>query len=425
MQTIQNYRAEYFIRLTNSSTKLNLVMDYHIMMAVLRKVDSTMKLSWPFSFYFLYFAALSSFMPFLVLFYQELKFNGTQIGLLTGIPPLITLVAAPFWTNVADATRRHRLIMSLGIGVAVAEALILQSLTVFVVIFLLIVLFNFFFSPVASLADSATMAMLGENRAMYGRVRLGGTIGWGLMAPIAGLMVDNYGLKIAFLTFSALMFLNLFVAQKLAHDSTDHEHANDGGFRFFITNRRWILFLCSALLGGLGSLSAASYLFPYMAEMGASKSLMGIAIFISTVTEVPIFYFGNRLVKRFTAQGLFVVALIILGLRSLLLAWVDTPFAVLVVQAIGGTIFPAMWVAGVAYADEQAPLGLKSTAQGLFGAMTFGFGSAVGGFVGGLLLETIGGHGLFLVFGLIILGGLGLIEAIKRILPLENISQTA
>src|SRR5215216_670479 len=186
-------------------------------------MNSPMKQIWPFSFYFLYFAALSSLMSFLVLFYQELKLSGTQIGLLTGIPPLITLVAAPFWTNVADASRRHRLIMSLGIGVAVVAALILQSLTAFVLVFLVIILFNFFFSPVASLADSATMAMLGENRAMYGRIRLGGTIGWGLMAPIAGLLVDNYGMRLAFWSFSALMFVNLFVAQKVVHDSTEHE----------------------------------------------------------------------------------------------------------------------------------------------------------------------------------------------------------
>ncbi len=55
-----------------------------------------MKKIWPFSFYFLYFAAFSALMPFFVLFYQRLGFNGAQIGLLTGIPPLITLVAAPF-----------------------------------------------------------------------------------------------------------------------------------------------------------------------------------------------------------------------------------------------------------------------------------------------------------------------------------------
>lgn len=382
-----------------------------------------MKKIWPFSFYFLYFAALASFMPFIVLFYQELEFSGTQIGLLTGIPPLITLVAAPFWTGVADATRRHRLIMSLGLGIVVVVVLILQSLSGFVLIFLAIIAFNIFLSPVASLADSATMSMLGKDRAMYGRIRLGGTIGWGVLAPIAGALVENYGLRIAFWSFSVLMFINLFVAQKVVHDSTVHASSDNGGIRFFLTSRRWILFLASAFLGGVGAFSVASYLFPYMAEMGASESTMGIALLIATITEVPIFFFGNYLVKRFTAQRLFVLALVLLGIRSLLYALVSTPSAVLILQVFAGMIYPAMWLAGVSYADEHAPEGLKSTAQGLFGAVSFGFGSAVGGFVGGLLLESIGGRGMFLAFGIIILGGLGIIEIVKRILPTEKVPE--
>lgn len=384
-----------------------------------------MKRIWPFSFYFLQYAAFSAFLPFIVLFYQQLNFTGTQIGLLTGIPPLLTLVAAPFWTSVADATHRHRLIMSLGIGVALVSILVMQSVTTFVLIFIIILVYNFFFAPVGSLADSATIAMLGEDRGMYGRIRLGGTIGWGVIAPIAGVMVDNYGLKVAFWGFSLFMFINLFVAQKVVHDSTEHVKSDNHGIRYFLMNRRWLLFLFSAFLGGLGALSVASYLFPYMAEMGSSESLMGIASMIATVTELPIFFFGNRLVKRFGARGLFVLALVLLGIRSLLFAWASTPFAVLVLQAFGGTLFPAMWLAGVAYADEHAPAGLKSTAQGLFGAVSFGCGSAVGGFVGGLLLERVGGRGLFLVFGVAILVGLGIVEVVRRILPSEEVPQTA
>ena len=383
-----------------------------------------MKKIWPFSFYFLYFAALSSFMPFIVLFYQELRFNGTQIGLLTGIPPLITLVAAPFWTGLADATHRHRLIMSVGIAVAVSMVLLLQSLIAFVWIFVAIVLFNIFLSPVPSLADSATIAMLGENRGMYGRLRLGGTIGWGVVAPIAGALVENYGLKLAFWGFSALMFLNFIVAQNVVHESSSSGPSHNGGVRYFLTNRRWILFLLTAFLGGLGSFSAAAYLYPYMAEMGASESIMGLALTLATLTELPIFFFGNHLVKRLTAHRLLILALVFLGIRSLFYALVGSPSAVLVVQVFGGTIFPALWLAGVTYADEHAPAGLKSTAQGLFGAMTFGFGSAVAGFVGGPLLENVGGRGMFLVFGLIILGGLVLIEVVRRILPVEEIPQT-
>lgn len=380
-----------------------------------------MKKIWPFSFYFLYYAALSFFMPFIVLFYQELVFTGPQIALLTGIPPLITLFSAPFWTSVADSTHRHRLVMSVGIGVSIVSVFLLQYMDSFAVIFLTVLIFNFFFSPVASLSDSATLSMLGADRAMYGRVRLGGTIGWGLFALIAGAVISDQGLKAAFWGFSLLMFVNLFVGRKLVFADTRGQAAlSSGGIRFFVRSRRWLLFLFSAFLGGLGAVSVAAFLAPYMAEMGASESLIGLAITIATLTELPIFFFGNRLLGRFRAQGLFLVSLIMMGIRSFAYAYVSTTMGVLIVQVFGGMIFPAMWLAGVAYADEHAPLGLKSTAQGLFGAMSFGFGSAVGGFLGGLLLGSIGGRGMYLVFGCIILGGLAVIEVLRRILPSEE-----
>lgn len=80
-------------------------------------------------------------------------------------------------------------------------------------------------------------------------------------------------------------------------------------------------------------------------------------------------------------------------------------------------MFPAMWLAGVSYADENAPAGLKSSAQGLFGAMTFGVGAAVSGFIAGPLLESIGGRGMFLVFGIVILVGVAVAEGIRRLFP--------
>jgi len=379
-----------------------------------------MKKIWPFSFYFLYFTALSALMPFFVLFYQRLGFSGAQIGLLTGIPPLITLVAAPFWTGVADAKRWHKLVMGMGIMVAVLSVFLLPSFTTFFAIFFLIIVFNVFASPVPALADSATMNMLGEERAKYGRIRLGGTIGWGLFAPIAGAIVQNYGLKLAFWSYSAIMLVNFFVSQRFVHRSHEESTSKPGGLRVLLKKRRWINFLFIAFLGGLGTFAANAYLFPYMAELGAKETIMGFALTISTLTEMPIFFFGDRLVKRFTAYGLLTLALVMVAVRSLLLAAVSTPLMVLVLQAFGGMIFPAMWLAGVSYADENAPAGLKSSAQGLFGAMSFGFGSAVGGFMGGLLLESVGGRGMFLIFGVIVLVGLVIAEAIRRFFPDKN-----
>ena len=374
-----------------------------------------MKKIWPFTFYFLYFAAFASLLPYFVLFYQGLGFNGTQIGLLTGVPPLITLFGAPFLSGVADSTRRHRLIMGLGIAVAIGVMLIMPTLSAFVIIFILIITFNIFMSPVSSLADSATLSMLGEERAMYGRIRMGGTIGWGLVAPIAGTVVENYGLRLAFLVFCGIMFVNFFVSQKFSFGNVEGHETSNRGIRTLLANRHWIFFLFLAFLGGLGIFSVASYLFPYMAVLGASESQMGIALMIATLTELPVFFFGHRLVRWFGAYRLFIIALVLIGVRSLLYATVNSAFQVFFVQAFSGMIFPVMWLAGVSYADENAPAALKSTAQGVFSAMTFGFGSALGGFFGGLMLESIGGRGMFLVIGIIILVGLVLIEASKRL----------
>jgi MFS family permease len=261
------------------------------------------------------------------------------------------------------------------------------------------------------------MNMLGKERALYGRIRLGGTIGWGVFAPIAGALVDHYGLKIGFWSFSVLMLINLFVSQKFVHGSHEPGQTNQGGIRLLLTSRRWTQFLFLAFLGGIGSFSAASYLFPYMAELGASESMMGIASAAATLTEIPVFFFGNRLVKRFGSYRLLMLALVMFGIRAVLYSLISTPSMVLILQLFGGTIFPILWVAGVSYADENAPGNLKSSAQGLFTAMMFGFGAAVTGFAGGLLLESIGGRGMFLVLGIVIFAGILIAEGFRRFFP--------
>jgi PPP family 3-phenylpropionic acid transporter len=272
---------------------------------------------------------------------------------------------------------------------------------------------------VASLGDAATMAMLGEERGLYGRVRLGGTLGWGIFALLAGKLLEARGVVFLMYVFSAILLVNLFVSLKLSFGHHDEHATQSGGVKTLLQNRRLVIFLASAFLGGLGAFSVAVYLAPYLTDLNASGDQIGFALAVATIPELAVFFFGNALVKRFTARGLFVIALALMGVRSILFGMVDNLTLAIAIQILGGAIFPAMWLAGVAYADEHAPSNLKSTAQGLFGAMSFGFGSAFGGFAGGLLLDRMGTRGMFLVFGIIIIAGLALTEGLRRILPDE------
>lgn len=367
-----------------------------------------MRLVWPFSVNFLLFASGACIFPFFVLYYQSIGFTGTQIGLIVGITPLISLVSGPLWTNLADATRGHRLFLSGLILAAAANLFVFPVFRAFIPVFIVAVLYNAFSAPIFSFVDSASMVMLEGERGMYGRIRLGGTIGFGVAALLIGVVVENFGLRWAFWSGASLLLLVFVVAQPLRHQRVRAADAPTGRFTDLLTNRRWLPFLLIAFAGGLATVVSNSYLFPYMQELGLSEGTMGLALTLGTIAEVPVFFFGNRLVKRFKPFGLLVLALILSGARLALFFVSAAPSFVLFLQFLSGLTFPSMWLAGVAYADELAPPGLSATAQGVFGAFIFGVGSAVGGFTAGPLLTNLGGRGMFLIFGLVVLAIVGL-----------------
>jgi PPP family 3-phenylpropionic acid transporter len=380
-----------------------------------------MKKIWPFSFYFLYFAAIASFGPYMVLYYQSLKFSGTQIGLLTGITPLITIVSVPLWTSFADRTHKHRLVMSITMLVGIAGLVLYPYLKTFVLVFSLAITFSFFFAPVSAIADSASLFMLGGQKDLIGRLRLGGTIGFGIIAPIAGLLVQREGLRMAFWGAACFFSLGFLVSQQLIHGSeVKVESSNQGRIGEILKNPHWVLFLVSAFTCGFAFAASNTYLFPFMKELGANESTMGLALTIGTVAEIPILLFVNRFVKRIESFNLLFFSMVMTGVRLLLFSVANGPGLVLFAQLLNGFAYPVTWVAGVSFADENAPEGLRSTAQGLFSGTSMGFGSAVGGFTGGMIIANIGGRGLNLVFGGIVFAVLIIVWLLWKVMSSRN-----
>ena len=358
-----------------------------------------MKKIWPFSFYLLYFGAGACVFPYFVLYYQSLGFSGAQIGILSAISPLITLAGAPFWTGIADTTHRHKLIMSLTILACMGLIASYPFVGSFAAVLVLGSLFSFMIAPVNSLADTATMTMLGDQQNMYGRVRVGGTIGWGAIAPLAGLVIEKYGLNWGFWSYAVLMFIGFWVSQRFVFSHARQTVSLRHGLRELFSNRRLVLFLATTFVCGMALMSINAYLGAYMAELGIKKSAIGFALGLATVSELPMLFFADRLLVWLKPHGLLVLSMIATILRLFLYASFTTETGILAFQIINGFTFAALWVAGVSYVNKIAPPGLSATAQGVFGATVFGFGAAGGGFLGGILLESLGGARMFAVFG--------------------------
>lgn len=376
-----------------------------------------MKKIYPFSFYLLYFGANACLLPYWVLYYQSLGFNGAQIGLLSALPPLVTLVGAPFWTGIADTTHRHRFVMGATLLISVGLVVIFPFLRIFVPVLVVMLLFVFMVSPANSFADSATMTMLGDQKNMYGRVRLGGTIGWGIVAPIAGIAIEKYGLNLAFWFFAALMFLGFLVSQKFVFQQVEQKLSIQHGMRELFSNQRLVLFLATTFVCGMALMSINAFLSAYMAEYGIGESMLGYALGIATFSELPMLFYADRLLVKLKPHGMLILSMIATIVRLFLYATFVTPAGILAFQLINGLTFASLWVAGVSYVNEIAPPGLSATAQGIFGAIVFGFGSAAGGFLGAIFLERLGGARMYAIFGAMMLVAMIIYLLLERRLP--------
>ena len=379
------------------------------------------KFLWPFSFLFLLFAGGATYGPFRVLYYQSISLTGAQIGLLVGIAPLVTMVSLPVMTGLADRTNRHRLIMSLALLVAILGLILFPYMKTFTALFALAILFSVFFLPVMSLSNNAAMFMLGDRKDMFGRIRLGGTLGFSIAAAVAGALVESYGLRIAFWAAAGIYMVAFFVNQKLVHsESMDRKSPERGRVRDLLKNPHYLLFLLISFCGGISFTTINTYLFPYFKVLGAGESVMGLALTIGTIAEIPVLFFANHFIQRFNTYTLLITSLAITSLRFLLLAVAPSPAFVLGVQLLNGFNHPLLTVTGVTYADEQAPEGFRATAQGLFNVALGGIGAAVGGFLGGLLFEGMGPRGMYWIFWFFVSVILVFVSIVRRTLPPEK-----
>ncbi|MFN8495459.1 MAG: major facilitator superfamily domain-containing protein 6 [Caldilineaceae bacterium] len=360
----------------------------------------------PKLFYFCNFAAIAAVLPFLALYYKQLGLTGREIGLLASISPLITLLAAPLWGGLADATQQHRRLLLLAISGFLVSVLALSFANTLLWLLPIVVIYSFFSAPIIPLVDNSVLEALGEHKQEYGKQRLWGSIGWGAGAAVMGLIIERYGLAWGFYGCILIMSINLFAATRLTISRAKLGNNFWGNICYFVTSWPWLVFLITIFINGLGMSFTNNFLFLYMSSMHASKTLMGITLTATTASEVPVFFFSQYLMRRLGARGLLIAALFAQVVRMFAYALMPAAWFVLVINLLHGLTFSAMWVAAVNYANESAPDGLGATAQGLLAGISMGLAGMMGALIGGFLYDSVGPAAMFGCAGVAVLLGL-------------------
>jgi PPP family 3-phenylpropionic acid transporter len=347
------------------------------------------------SIFLLVYGAASVLLPFLALYYSQRGLSGAQIGLLAGIPPVMTMIGASVWGGLADATRRYKLVFLLVISGAIGSVILIPWTPDFVSLSLVIALHAFCFMSLIPLLDNSALEILGQRSEQYGQIRLWGSLGWGVGAPLIGPLVEQGGLVWSFYGHAILMVAGLLIAIPLPVATKSSGSSFGLGLKHLSQDQRWYLFLLVIFIAGFGDALIRNYWFLYLKDLNTSSLLMGLSLTIGMVSELVILFFSGRLLKRLGTQNLLILSVVAQAARLLAWSFISEPYMALSLQVFNGLTFGILWLAGVAYAKEIAPAGLGATAQSVLSGVYFGFASMVGALAGGFLYEQIGVWGMY------------------------------
>ena len=244
---------------------------------------------------------------------------------------------------------------------------------IFTILLVLVVVGEFLEAPSTTLADASLLEHLGEERRYYGKQRLWGSLGFGLSSFFVGVLLersrhvvcgDQYtDYMICFCVFALLMLTTLFISTtfKFKYKETDTTHAS---VLSALCNIHYGSCLVAACFMGVDHGMSHSFLNWFLEDLGATKTLMGVAVICRSTFDLLTFFVAGSLIKAFGQIKIMICALISYGIAFTLYSLLTNPWWVLPIEMLVGCTYAASWSACTSYMAGAAPSESVTTIQG-------------------------------------------------------------
>ncbi|MCL2819715.1 MAG: MFS transporter [Oscillospiraceae bacterium] len=360
-----------------------------------------------FSLNVMLYVCVAVFLPYLTAHYANLGIDSGRIGVLVSIGSIATIFILPIWSRISDRTGNRRAVLKIvTLGCCLSILLFIFSNS-FWALFFTVSLFMSFQVCLIPLSDAITIAYLAQTGTNFSRVRLGGTIGFGLMILISG-QVYAYSSNLTFILGSLCLFVLFFFVCKIPQVETEKKEKSKFELKRVFRNKKIIFILFIAFAVQIAQGFYFAFLGVYVQELGFSTREIGIAHFMSILVEIPVFLFIDRVLKRFSVVAVTIFCGFMVTLRMLLLfAAADMTF-VYISMLGNGISFIGMYYSCATFINKEMDDDLKSTGQSMLALCQMGLGNITGNLLGGYLSMTIGTRHTFLWFSI----GLGAVCAV-------------
>ncbi|WP_454193475.1 MFS transporter [Paenibacillus sp. Marseille-Q7038] len=350
---------------------------------------------------FFVYGAIAVFTSFFQIYLQDIGLTKIEIGSLMAIGPFVSLFANPFWGYMSDRTQNIRktvLIMVAGTLLFVQAVFLAQSYSL---IFTAMIFYYFFQSPLFAQTNSMILTYIDGTDYKFGSFRLWGSMGWAFTAILAGPIMDRLGDSQMSLVFSVLLIIAFGFALLLPRlqRSSDAPIVTMRGFSQVILNPYFMTFVILGILVSIPNAMNSSFISLYITELGGSKQMVGLAVFMSSILEIVVFLLFDRFLKRKMTVMLacLTVVSLLFVLRWELMALATTPMQIAFIQLLHSVTFGGYFYVGTQLTMLFIPKPYRSSGQALYTLSWSGVSGVIAGIFGGFMFQNFGASVMYQV----------------------------
>ncbi|KAM9296800.1 major facilitator superfamily domain-containing protein 6-like [Gastrophryne carolinensis] len=276
---------------------------------------------------------------------------------------------------------------------------------VFVVVLVVVLLWEFFASPLRWTADDSLYEYLDfvDATERHERVRmwryagacLGSVLVVVLMERLQCFLLPPHIPKIFlhFYLYAAFMAAALLLSALYpVHASKNAERAGKTvkALGLMGSDGRVVLLAVTLFLMGAVRSSAHNFLFWQIQDLGGSELFMGLVVGVAIVSEMLLYLFRNRLMRSLSFKWLVVLALLCEGAQLLYYSFLWAPWAALPIQPLSAFSHGLLLWAAQSQVDDVATPGTERAIQLLLHCMSQHCGASLGSFAGGFVVGSFG-----------------------------------
>lgn len=354
------------------------------------------------AYYFAFMGGWGFILPFLNLFYVSLGLSGTQIGTITSTSSIVGLLFAPLIVSEIKKRSRARGILQASIFLGALAYLLLGQQTLYLAILPIVFLQSLAVSGVMPVSDSMAVSVSKSTGSGYGSVRVFASLGWIVTVLVSGWLIERFGFMAAFIGVSIMwtagagiaFFIqpSYFVAKlNLQLPKTNLLTT----FKRVASDRTLLGFAVALIFIGFMNSGVLQFENVFLAELGASKRLISVAGILSAVVELPFMLYADRYVRRYGADRVLLVAIIMSLLQRITVLIFPSIVTIMIVRFIGGIAFSLYTVSFIGLISSRTDESETGTVLALYTVTLTSLVNILAAPVSGAIFDVVGARWLY------------------------------